>query len=305
MKTKITLLTAFMLIAFFPKAQTVTDYDGNVYDTVHIGSRIWLKQNLHVTHYNNGTPIPNVTDSLVWGLLTSGARCYYRNDSAANDSVYGTLYNWFVVNNPAKVCPVGYHVPTDGEWTQLENSLGGYMVAGGALKEAGFTHWLSPNVGATNASGFTALPGGARMPNTAFELLHENGLFWTSTAAGANAYGRYVWYMFEGVERDPYPKRIGVSIRCIRDTVGVGIGSIHKEEKLQVFPNPTTGLVTVKTGISIPGTLELLNSEGMLMARFTLMDDQTQIDLSAYCPGIYSAKIICGNSIFYRKIVKD
>jgi hypothetical protein len=115
------------------QAQTVTDYDGNVYDTVVIGNQVWLKQNLKTTHDNTGTLIPNVADSAAWANLSSWGRCYYNNDSAAYDSVYGPLYNWYVANN-SNVCPLGWHVASNAEWQAAETFLGGANVAGGKMK---------------------------------------------------------------------------------------------------------------------------------------------------------------------------
>ena len=166
-------------IGFLPlknQSQPVTDYDGNVYDTVIIGSLTWLKQNLKVTHYNNGVTIPNVTGNVEWASLTTGGRCYYDNDSVANDSVYGVLYNWYAVSDPGQICPSGWHVSTNAEWNTTEAYLGGTGIAGGKMKEAGTAHWLSPNTGATNSSGFTDLPGNMRDPAQNFRTIHENGL---------------------------------------------------------------------------------------------------------------------------------
>ncbi len=144
---------------------TLTDIDGNVYRTIKIGNQWWLAENLKVTHYRNGNPIikliadePNWSS---WASMLNGACCAYEyNDSLAN--IYGYLYNWFAVADPRKISPEGWHVPNDDEWNSLIKFLGGESVAGGKLKEAGTSHWLSPNNGATNESGFTAFPGGER-----------------------------------------------------------------------------------------------------------------------------------------------
>lgn len=148
---------------------TVTDYDGNVYQTVLIGDQCWMMENLKVTHYRNGDPIPHVTDGVTWGNLTSGAYCNYNNDEG-NVATYGRLYNWYAVDDSRNIAPAGWHVPSDAEWQTLVDYLGGDAVAGGKMKEAGTTHWASPNTGATNESGFTALPGGGPRPR--WYLLH-------------------------------------------------------------------------------------------------------------------------------------
>ena len=142
-------------------SNTVSDVDGNVYQTVTICNQTWTKSNLNVSKYRNGDFIPQVTDPTAWANLTTGAWCYY-NDDPANGAVYGKLYNWHAVNDPRGLAPQGWHIPSDIELTTLTNCLGGESIAGGQMKESGFAHWLSPNTDATNSSGFTGLPGGSR-----------------------------------------------------------------------------------------------------------------------------------------------
>ncbi|MDZ7633244.1 MAG: fibrobacter succinogenes major paralogous domain-containing protein [Bacteroidales bacterium] len=143
------------------EAETVTDSDGNVYKTLVIGTQIWLAENLKTTKFNDGSQIPFVSEETSWvATLTTPGYCYYDNNTA-NKSVYGGLYNWYAVET-GKLCPKGWHVPSDAEWTTITNLFGGESVAGNALKEKGTAHWTSPNDGATNESGFTALPGGNR-----------------------------------------------------------------------------------------------------------------------------------------------
>jgi uncharacterized protein (TIGR02145 family) len=140
--------------------KTVTDKDGNIYETVLIGPLIWMKENLKTTKYNDGTPIPLITNGTAWSHLTSGAYCWYDNDST-NKNTYGALYNWYA-GNTNKLCPTGWHAPTENEWDYLERSFQDWHHRGDELKEKGKSHWHSPNTGATNNSGFTALPGGHR-----------------------------------------------------------------------------------------------------------------------------------------------
>jgi uncharacterized protein (TIGR02145 family) len=203
---------------------TVIDIEGNVYKTIQIGSKsiqstqVWMAENLKTTSYNDGTSIPNVTDNAIWGGLSTGAYCWYNNDAATYKNIYGALYNWYTVNT-AKLCPAGWHVPNDSEWTTLITYLGGYSVAGGKLKETGTTHWLSPNTGATNESGFTALPSGRRNYNTgSFELIGSFGLWWTSSAEDATrAYSRWVFYNDGSSGVDGDYNQYGYPIRCVRD----------------------------------------------------------------------------------------
>ena len=201
----------------------VSDIDGNIYDTVAIGTQVWLVENLNVTHYRNGDPIPNVTDSAEWVNLTTGAYCNYDN-SSANAEIYGRLYNWFAVNDSRNIAPIGWHVATLDEWIILENYLGGDTVAGGKLKEAGTIHWKSPNYGATNESGFTGLPGGSRswggIAVFKFSLMSKYGNWWTATGSDTDqnlAFMKELGYNYILVGGCDCPKLIGYSVRCIKD----------------------------------------------------------------------------------------
>jgi uncharacterized protein (TIGR02145 family) len=219
--------TAYGNQVSFKTCGTVTDIDGNVYNTVTIGTQVWMKENLKTTKYNDGTAISNITVNATWTALTTGAYCDYSN-TPANSTTYGRLYNWYAVDNNAatrvasnggkNVCPNGWHVPTDAEWTTLTTYLGGESVAGGKLKETGTTHWESPNEGATNETGFTALPGGNRNNNGAFNEIGTNGFWWSSTeSAAATAWYRAIYYNFSSVFRFSYYKLYGFSVRCLRD----------------------------------------------------------------------------------------
>lgn len=178
-----------------------------------------MTENLKTTKFNDGTTIPNVTDDNEWRYLTTPAYSWYNNDPATYASIYGALYNGFTVGT-GKICPSGWHVPTDEEWTTLTESLGGWDIAGGKLKEAGTTHWNGSNNGATNESGFTALPGGYRRGNQTFNRLSYEGYFWSSTetdGSGSSFWRRSLSYSTNNIVRGPTNKEWGFSIRCIRD----------------------------------------------------------------------------------------
>jgi len=195
---------------------TMTDIEGNVYNIVTIGTQTWMAENLKVTKYNNDTVIPLVTGS-TWENLTTPAYCWYDNDEETYKDTYGALYNWFTVNT-GMLCPTGWHVPTDVEWTELINFLGGENVAGGKLKEIGTDHWVSPNNGATNEIGFTALPGGYRNFDGVFYNIGENGNWWSSTEDGmGGAWYRKIQNSIADVSRLSYMKQRGFSIRCVKD----------------------------------------------------------------------------------------
>lgn len=203
-----------------PTTGTLT-IGSNTYNTVKIGNQWWMAENLRETHYRNGEPIPEETNNSTWASLTTGARCAYHN-SASTANTYGYLYNWYAVNNhnvnPGQyLAPSGWHVPTDDDWTTLTTYLGNN--AGGKLKETGITHWPSPNAGATNESGFSALPGGYRSNiDGGFYNLGADAGFWSATQSSSTS----AWYRFlssEGSDVYRYNtiKRHGFSVRLVRD----------------------------------------------------------------------------------------
>ena len=212
---------------------TVTDIEGNVYPTTSICNKIWMAKNLNVSKYKNGELIPQVTDPTQWKNLTSGAWCYYNNDPV-NGVVYGKLYNWFAVNDPRGLAPVGWHILSNDDRIALVNCLGGGNIAGGKMKEAGTTHWISPNTGATNETGFTALPGGYRLSSGGFGGLGSDGAWRSSTLDNSNE----DWTIGMGNSyTDTYGssngKRSGYSVRCIQGD--------------QIFPSITTSAVSIIT----------------------------------------------------------
>ena len=199
---------------------TVIDIDGNVYNTVRIGSQLWMVENLKTTHYRNGDLIPNVINDTLWGKKTTGAYCNYSND-VEYSIIYGRLYNWYAVNDNRNICPEGWHVPTDAEWTLLENYLGGNIIAGGKMKETGIAHWVSPNTGATNESGFTALPGAGRYRDGTFTEIGYFGNWWSSSIDNKMPYAIYrnLTYYDAGIYWGGSNMADGFSIRCLRDSM--------------------------------------------------------------------------------------
>jgi len=193
-----------------------TDFDGNNYTTVTIGTQTWMVENLKTTHYRNGDPIPNVTDNTEWGALTTGAYSWYNND-ISNKTTYGALYNWFTVVDTRNIAPTGWHVPTLAEYQILRNYLGG-SVAGGKMKETCATHWIDPNTGATNESGFTALPGGFRYTGGTFYGCCVSGYWWsTTTYDETEAYHSDMFSDNANFNYDTNTMQKGLSVRCVRD----------------------------------------------------------------------------------------
>jgi uncharacterized protein (TIGR02145 family) len=186
---------------------TISDIDGNVYHTVTIGTQVWMVENLKVTHYRNGDIIPNIIDQTQWDNLTTGAYCNY-----GDISTYGRLYNWYAVSDNRNIAPAGWHVPSETEWTTLINYLGGASVACNKLREPGDAHWKSLNTGATNQSGFTALPGGFRIVGETFEYQGDFGLWATSTFVNDVFMAVFSYVQFETDN-----KAMGISVRCVKD----------------------------------------------------------------------------------------
>jgi uncharacterized protein (TIGR02145 family) len=221
--TWICLLIILLPVCLTAQNQSLTDIDGNIYKTVRIGTQVWMAENLKTTRYNNGDPIPNITDNLDWGGITSGAYCWYNNDKTTGDS-YGALYNWYTVIS-GDLCPAGWHMPFDEEWTALETALGGSNTSGSKLKERGYAHWNRHETSSTNESGFTALPGGYRLDNGTFNSIGNYGFWWSSNEFWWNtstyythfSWGRYMGYYLNDMYRYYFLKKYGFSVRCIKD----------------------------------------------------------------------------------------
>ncbi len=188
----------------------VTDIDGNTYKTVQIGTQCWMAENLKTSKYWDGSPIPNVRNNREWRLLTTGAWATYDN-SAANNATYGKLYNWYAVADARNVCPTGWHVPSDAEWTVLADLLGTDV----GYKMKSTKGW--DNNGSI-ASGFTGLPGGLRNPNLPWNTVHSSGFFWSSTQNDTdNAWSRLLNFDSRDLKRVNSAKTLGYSVRCLRD----------------------------------------------------------------------------------------
>jgi uncharacterized protein (TIGR02145 family) len=204
-----------------PGTPTVTDIDGNIYNTVQIGNQCWTQSNLKVSKYRNGDTIPTGISNSLWGGVSYGTYAIYNNEPV-NDVLYGKLYNHYAVTDSRGLCPTGWHVPTDAEWTTLENHLGGSSVAGGALKSTVTQTtpggWNTPNTGATNSSAFTALPGGLRNDNGDFGYMTSNGFWWSSSVfSGSHAWNLYLHYTQSNITRFIFGRPYGFSVRCMKD----------------------------------------------------------------------------------------
>ncbi len=207
----------------------VTDINGNIYQSITTScGQTWTKKNLNVSRYRNGDAIPQVTDATQWQNLTTGAWCWYNNDSA-NYSYYGKLYNWYAVNDSRGLAPQGWHIPTDIEWNNIVicidpladivcSGCSQSSTAGGAMKETGTTYWLSPNISGNNNSGFAGLPGGSRNSSGFFTSVGVSGIWWScSELSTSNSWQRVLTYTSADVLRNYINKAFGNAVRIVKD----------------------------------------------------------------------------------------
>ena len=223
------------LISVYGQAVTPTfvcgnpvSYQGYDYATVLIGDQCWFAENLRSENYENGDAIPSNLSDSEWSSTTSGALAVHGEDAGCDNNSpdidacdpaqslneYGRLYNWYAVDDARGLCPSGWHVPTDGEWTVMTDFLGGESIAGGQMKTS--YGWYNGGNG-TNSSGFSGLPGGDRVSNGFFYSSGYYGYWWSSSANGSNGWYRYLYNYFENVTRTNGGPRRGYSVRCVRD----------------------------------------------------------------------------------------
>jgi uncharacterized protein (TIGR02145 family) len=195
----------------------LSDIEGNTYKTVKIGTQVWMAENLKTTILNDGTDIPLITDADSWGNLSTPGFCWYNNDGASFKDTYGALYNGYTINT-GKLCPAGWHVPEKEEWLQLRDFLGDSLKGGGNLKEAGTAHWLSPNKGADNSSGLTALGAGIRYFEGTFASILSYSCIWSATQFASDDEWYTGLYLNDSAfSIDHRNKKNGFSVRCLKD----------------------------------------------------------------------------------------
>ncbi len=297
--TSILFLAILMIWHSHFYAQTVTDADGNVYNTINIGTQQWTKENLKTTKFNDGSPIPLVTDGIAWNNITTPAYCWYNNDQATFGNTYGALYSWFTVNT-GNLCPTGWHVPSDSEWTVLNDYLGGSTVAGGKLKAT--TLWNAPNTGATNESGFTALPGGYRGGNGVYEAEGNMGMFWSASGTGFpfDSWLRGLNFDNANFDRGTLAKFHGFSIRCLNDNA-VGIDESNAPANgFQVYPNPSQGTFVVYCKKSNEYLLQVMDIFGKTIIEKPF--DET-MELTIENKGVYFIRLIGEFEVMTQKLI--
>jgi uncharacterized protein (TIGR02145 family) len=196
--------------------QNTLTYFDQVYDLIEIGGQCWFAENLATDKYNNGVVIDNITSNLSWAQTVSPAYCWYNNNIGLRD-IYGALYNWYAINDARRLAPEGWQVPTDEAWLILTDYLGGKNEAGSKMKSTGTIYWQAPNKGATNESGFSALPGGYRISDGSFINFRFNVFFWSNTENDKFfAWIRYLNNFNNNVFRYNLIKAVGASVRCLR-----------------------------------------------------------------------------------------
>ena len=303
----------------------MTDIDGNVYNSVIIGTQEWVKENLNVSKYNDGTIIPQVTDPTAWSNLTTGAWCYYDNDPA-NGLIYGKLYNYYAVAGihdtiaatPNKVlAPIGFHVPTDTNWTTLSDYLGGFNVAGGELKEIGTAHWMSPNTGATNSSSFTGLSDGFCWYYGSFGGMGLYANWWSSTEFTQISTNQVVVWIRHldhdnaALTKNDALKGFGFSVRLINDTLFSDSPSnieTTEAKSIHIYPNPATDNMIIDLGnLTTSGNWNytITNTIGQEIKKGEITTQQTVININEITgEGLYLVKIydVSGTYLITKKV---
>jgi uncharacterized protein (TIGR02145 family) len=273
----------------FTPGAGVTDVDGNFYRTVVINEQEWTAENARTTKYANGVAIPNITDNTLWSSRTAGAWAYYNNDTTYN-SIYGKLYNQYAVADPRNVCPSGWRVPTQVEYDALDTYLS--TSVGGKMKSTGTQYWLSPNTGATNESGFSALPGGLRKEDGTFEGIGQYADQWTRTSFnGFNCI--HFFLMFDNdlfLTFQTTNKTSGYSVRCTRKAIVSSINEI-KNSNIKIYPNPTNNIIIIE-GLdkNENNTVQIFDVQGKLVST-KIVNERGTIDLSELNKGVYVIKI--------------
>lgn len=281
---------------------TVSDIDGNTYKTIQIGNQIWMAENLRTKKYSDGTPL---IDGIGLGDISSDyiTKYYFSyNDDPNYAYTFGYLYTWAAVmngeassnTNPSGVrgvCPTGWHVPSIAEWNELESYLD-YNDAGGKLKEVGTDHWLSPNTGATNETGFTALPGGYKAYNGVFFGLYERTFLWMSCCEGAFATD-LIRYDVSGLSSTGDSRVFGHSVRCVQDNDVTKI-NVVSTSLIRIFPNPNTGVLSIEYNDDNAefSTLKIFDSQGRSLVKEKVVLPRQQIDFSKYSSGLYILEFI-------------
>jgi uncharacterized protein (TIGR02145 family) len=321
-------LSIFCLSSILVKAQTVNDIDGNVYNTVTIGSQEWMVENLKVTKYRNGDLISTTNpDTLnISGESNPKYQWIYKSDSS-NLSTFGRLYTGYVVSDSRGLCPTGWHVPWDVDWTTLENFLQAneYNYDGSidndgdrstnnkiAKSLASTTNWASSNnIGAIgnndypnyrNKSGFSALPGGIRRYDINFYYIETDGAWWSASESGnGSLWSRELSHYIDNVIRSEGDMKLGMSVRCVNDNT-VTIDNSVVTDKVAIYPNPASEMIYIHNIIDSKTSIKIFDIQGNLVIS---RDNASEaVDISSLSNGIYIVVLICESDILNSKLIK-
>lgn len=289
-------------------AQTISDINGNVYNTVNIGTQIWTTENLKATNYSDGSSILYESIDSIWGGLTTAAFSTFNND-LTNTEEYGNLYNFYAVIDSRNLCPTGWHIPSESEWTTLITYLGGDSIAGGKMKEVGFTHWQNPNTGADNSSELTIIPAGYRYSNYGFNKggfqgINGNASIWTSTSSSdSTSKAKYFYPGTASVGHLDHSNSYGRSVRCIsKNTSTNTLENKIENLTLKIFPNPSNGIfqVDIESVKSIEYKITIYDLNGKVIKKVM---NTNLIDLSNYNKQIFIVELISKSETFYGRIM--
>jgi uncharacterized protein (TIGR02145 family) len=320
MKKLLFLFALFTPLSMGMQAQIITDFDGNVYHPVTIGTQVWMVENLKVTHYRNGDPVTNVTVDQEWFTLTVPAYCDYENNTG-NGALYGRLYNFFAAADSRNIAPEGWHVPTDAEWTILTDylTLNGYGFEGSgpdiAKSMASQSGWNTfSGAGTTgndpssnNSSGFSALPGGGRFTSGGFFDIGNSGYWWSSTAADpTSGWSRGINYNGSACGRGYYGNVRGLSVRCISDT-GVPTNQTEYENDLdiKIFPNPSSEKIFVTFSDAEDIDVTICALTGTVLLRKKLSNGSNEIAIGSLTKGIYVIRLSNSHQTVQKMLIKE
>ena len=306
MKYNIISFVVLFLMSFETNAQTVTDIDGNSYNSVTIGSQTWMQENLRTTRFNNGVAIP--TTFLSVNNDTNALYQWAYDDDTSNIKTYGRLYTWLVAISNDNICPMGWRVPDQSDWDTLRNFLGGDSIAGGKMKESGTTHWVVSDSTVTNSSGFTGLGGGFRGNPSGFNRIDEIGVFWSSTGFDAGSFPRGIGFRLNSTDNALVQSiavgQNGASIRCLLNK-SLGNDKVPFKSKIQIFPNPAIDKVYINLQESIKYQLSIYDMAGNMLYEQRIAHKMNYVDIDFLPKGNYLIKLVSEQQIVTYTLIKQ